>query len=130
MSANPNFAATPKVGKLLINTANTNRDGTGVISSIFAAGASGSRIDKVVITANGTTTAGMIRLYISNGVTATLILEIPVTAITPSGIVQAFVSNQTGIPFPLVIPSGYSLQASTNNAEAFIVTAFGGDFKL
>ena len=128
MSANPNFASTPKVGKLLINTANTNRDGTGVISSIFAAGASGSRIDKVVIAANGTTTAGMIRFYISNGVTATLIFEVPVPALVPSATVQTFVSNQVGIPFPLVIPSGYSLQASTNNAEAFIITAFGGDF--
>ena len=128
MSANPNFASTPKVGKALINTANTNRDGTGTITSIFAAGAAGSRIDKVIIAANTTTTAGMLRFYISNGVTNTLIFEVPVPAIVPSATVQTFVSNQTGIPFPLVIPSGYSLQASTNNAEAFIITALGGDF--
>ena len=128
MSANPNFASTPKVGKQLINTANTNRDGTGIITSIFAAGASGSRIDKVIIAANGTTTAGMLRFYISNGVTNTLLFEVPVTAVVPSATVSPFISNQTGVPFPLIIPSGYSLQASTNNAEAFIITAFGGDF--
>ena len=76
----------------------------------------------------GTTTAGMLRFYISNGVTNTLLFEVPVTAIVPSAIVSPFISNQVGVPFPLVIPSGYSLQASTNNAEAFIITAFGGDF--
>ncbi len=128
MSANPNFASTPKVGKQLVNAANANRDGTGTIVSIFAAGANGSRIDKAVIAANGTTTAGMVRLYISDGATHTLIKEIPITAITPSGTVQSFNAVLTGDPFPLSIPIGYSLRASTHNAEAFIVTAFGGDF--
>lgn len=128
MSANPAFAATPKVGKVQIGTANTNRDGTGTISSVFAAGANGSRIDKCFISALGTTTAGMIRLYVSNGVTATLLKEYPVSAIVPSGTVQAFAQSISGDPFPLVLPTGWSLQASTNNAENFILTAVGGDF--
>ena len=123
MSANPNFASTPKVGKQLINTANTNRDGTGIITSIFAAGASGSRIDKVVIAANGTTTAGMLRFYISNGVTNTLLFEVPVTAIVPSATVSPFISNQVGVPFPLVIPSGYSLQTSNYKCFSIVSTS-------
>ena len=55
------------------------------------------------------------------------LLEFPVLRITRlSNIGIAF--PLPFIPFPIIIPSGYSLQASTNNAEAFIITAFGGDF--
>ena len=130
MAASPAFVATPKVGIMAISTANTNRDGTGTIGTVLSAGASGSRIENVNIKATGTTTAGMVRLFIHDGSTAHLLIEIPVIAITPAATLPAFqatVSAQNSDVFPLIIPTGYSLRASTNNAESFNVIAQGGD---
>ena len=127
MSSTPQFTGTPKVGIGALSVANTNRDGTGTIATVFSAGASGSRIDKAVVKATQTTTAGMVRLFLHDGATAKLLTEIPVSAITVGANVPGF---ETVVDFlgGLVIPTDYSLRASTNNAETFNVTAFGGDF--
>ena len=132
MSTTANYAATPKVGVANISTANTNRDGSGTIGNVLSAGASGSRIDGIVIQATGTTTAGMVRIYVFDGTNNRLFLEAPIVAITPSGTVPAvnlaYNHNNSPEVFPIHIPTGYSLRASTNNAESFNVIAFGGDF--
>jgi hypothetical protein len=134
MAQIPQYAATPKVGIAVISTANTSRDGTGTIGTVFSAGASGSRIDRIIVNATGTTTAGMVRLFIHDGTNARLFREISVSAATPSGTVQAFsafMSSQNAQDIghlPLVLPTGYSLRASTHNAESFVATAIGGDF--
>lgn len=132
MATQAQYASVPKVGIGTISTANTNRDGTGTIGTVFTAGSSGSRIDAINIQATATTTAGMIRLFVYDGTTAHLINEVPVAAITPSGTLPAFstqlnTNTMTQI-LPIVIPTGYSLRAATNNAESFKVIAFGGDF--
>lgn len=132
MSTSANYASTPKVGAVTISTANTARDGTGTIGTVLTAGASGSRIDMIDLQAVATTTAGMIRLFVHNGTTAFLIGEFPVTALTPSGTTPAWsaqlnTNTMTQI-LPITIPTGWSLHASTNNAETFNVVAFGGDF--
>ena len=132
MADKAQYAATPKIGIGQISTANTNRDGTGTIATIFTAGANGSRIDAVDLKAVGTTTAGMIRLFIHDGVDARLLSEVPVTAITPSGTLPSWESqlntNTMTQVLPLLLPAGYSLHAATNNAETFNVIALGGDF--
>ena len=132
MAASAQYASTPKVGVGQISTANTNRDGTGTIGTVFTAGSSGSRIDMIDIQATATTTAGMVRLFLHNGTTAFLLAEVPVVAVTPSGTIPAFSaqlnSNTMTQILPIVIPTGWSLRASTHNAEAFNVIALGGDF--
>lgn len=132
MSASPNFAASPRVSSAAISTANPNRDGSGTIGDVLLAGANGSRIDAVCIKATAVTTAGMIRLFINNGSTSVLAAEVPVTAITPSATTpsyQAVVSSVSNPDlFPLVLPTGYKLQAATEKAERFNVIAIGGDF--
>lgn len=132
MATTPAYAATPRNGMAVVSTANTNRDGTGTIGTIFSAGASGSRIDKIIIKAQGTTTAGMVRLFIHDGSNARLFDEVLVQAITPSATVLSFqavlAANQITVELPLIIPSGYSLRASTHNAESFNIIAMGGDF--
>lgn len=132
MASAPAFSATPRAAIAAISTANTNRDGTGTIGTIFTAGSSGSRIETIRIQATGTTTAGMVRLYIHNGTAAFLWKEIDVTAKTPGATDKAFTavvdcgdSQHENI---LVLPSGYSLRASTHNAETFNVIVIGGDF--
>ena len=132
MSTSAQYASTPKCGVGQVSVANTNRDGTGTIVTVFSAGASGSRIDAIDLKAVGTTTAGMIRLFIHDGANARLLTEVPVTAITPSGTLPSWEAqlntNTMTQVLPLVLPTGYSLHAATNNAETFNVIALGGDF--
>jgi hypothetical protein len=125
----PIYVVAPRIGAVSIATANTNRDGTGTIGTVFTAGANGSRISRIRIKAIVTTTAGMIRLYIHDGSTYFLWMEILVTAITVSATVAAF-ENEQYLPGErsLVLPSGYSLRASTEKAETFKVIAEGGDY--
>jgi hypothetical protein len=119
MASNANYAATPKSALAQLSAANTNRDGTGTIVTVLTAGTSGSRIDDIVITATAATTAGMVRLFLHDGTNARLFREVPVTAITPSATVQAFTASLPNLA--LVLAPGWSLRASTNNAEAFNV---------
>lgn len=130
MSAGPAFAgALARCSFVQATAANTNRDGTGTIATVFTAGSSGSRIERVRINAAGTTTAGVIRLYIHDGTNARLFREILVSAITPSTTVETF-SAEVDCSYNgamLLLPSGYSLRVSTHNAETFNVFAFGGD---
>lgn len=132
MASNPSYAATPKCGLGQVSIANTARDGTGTIATVFTAGANGSRIDAIDIKAVGTTTAGMIRLFIHDGTNAQLLTEIPVTALTPSATLPSWEAqlntNSMSQVLPIILPTNYSLHASTNNAETFNVIAFGGDF--
>lgn len=127
MAATPAYAATPRIATVAISTANTNLDGTGTIGTLWTAGSSGSRVDRVVIKATSSTTAGMVRLFIYDGGNYHLYREIAISAATPSGTVQAFRSEFT-FDGGLMLQSGYSLRVSTNNAEAFNVFAIGGDF--
>lgn len=132
MATNPQFAATPKVGIAQISTANTSLTGTGTLGTIFTAGANGSRIDAIAIKGTGTSTSGMVRLFIHNGTTASLLTEIPVLAVTPSGTIPSWETqlnaNSMAQVLPIILPAGHSLRASTHNAETFNILATGGDF--
>jgi len=88
------------------------------------AGASGSRVDRIRVQALGTTTSGMIRLFVGTA----LIYELPVVAVTPSGTQPAWGAD---IVFDngLILQASAVLKASTNNAESFALTAISaGDF--
>jgi len=126
MATAPNFAATPRWSAVSIATADTSRTAPTNVGTVFAAGAIGSRIDEVTITAAGTSTANVVRLFLHTGSTYTLLQEILTTAIT-AGAAQD--SYTTTITFnSLVLPSGASLRATTHASETYHVSAFGGDF--
>lgn len=143
MSVTAQFSATPKIGMARITgtgAANTARDGSGTeatnIFNVFSAGASGSRIDKVHVTACGTlaaNTAGMLRLFISDGTNKRLYREITLAATTPSASAVG-VNNfsSAAIDLGLILPDGHSLWATSHFADAagnqFDVIASGGDF--
>lgn len=136
MSTSANYAATPKNSGAQISTANTARDGTGTLGTVYTAGAGGSRIDSIVIQATGTTTAGMIRFFssIDAGTTKRLIGEFPVIAITAAATTPVFAvtltsQNASFMQNGLVLQATSILYAATNNAEAFNVVAVNaGDF--
>lgn len=112
-------------GHAVISTANPNRDGTGAMGTVLTAGASGSLIEVIRVKATGTTTAGIVRLFKHDGTNARLWREILVTAITPSATVAAFDAElvPTG---GLTVPTGWSLRASTEKAEEFVVSVDAG----
>ena len=118
MSTTAQYASTPIANGARIATANTNRDGTGTLGTVFAPGANGGRVDEVTIVATATTTAGMVRLYRHDGTNVRLWKEVPVSAVTPSGTVQAFTAT---IIATLILGPNESLRASTHNAESFDV---------
>ena len=135
MATTAQFTVQPNLEYSQLTTANTNRDGTGTIVTVAsgptasAAAGVGERISRVIVQATGTTTAGVIRFYLSldNGTTNRLICERLVAAITPSTSVAAFrmeVNELAG----LVLPGGNTalLRASTNNTETFNVIVESG----
>jgi hypothetical protein len=121
MAAAPAYAANPRsIDIAQISAANTNRDGTGTIVTVCAGVAAGTRVSSVTVKATVTTTAGMVRIYLSTdtGTTWRLYREIPVSAITASASVATFYGR---LDFEDLVLTGVSdlLGASTHNAEAF-----------
>jgi hypothetical protein len=131
----PIFTDADYVGYCQVSTANTNRDGTGSLQTLATGGLVGARINMVKVVATVTTTAGMVRLFLSldNGTTKRLVGEIPISAITPSATVAAFTADYffnagvTGEPIKLPDANAI-LYASTHNAEAINVFASGGKY--
>ncbi len=137
MASTAQYVATPKNGSAQVATANTNRDGTGTLATVFTAGTTGSRIDSILIQATATTTSGMIRFFesIDSGTTKRLVGEVAVTAATPSATVAAFsayIGNGDSSGFMkrgLVLQANAILYASTHNAETFnIIPVIAGNF--
>jgi hypothetical protein len=127
MATTAQYASTVQNASAQVTTANTNRNGTGTIVSVMTGATNGTRIDDIYIVATGTTTAGVVRLYISDGTNIRLWQEIIVPAVTPSTTVPVF--SYTLLNQALILENGWSLQASTNNAETFnILVTRAGDF--
>jgi hypothetical protein len=141
MSVQPAYAAVPLgFGPVNFSTANTNRDGTGTITQIAVGREPGTRIERVIVKAAGSTTAGMIRIFHkasglarnADGTFASygaptwrLVAEVLVSAITASGTVAAF--ETTWAPTNgLTLADGEQLGIATNNAETFNALALGG----
>jgi hypothetical protein len=129
MSANaaPRFVDPGRTWFGQVSAANTNLDGSGTVVTIVTAGSNGSLIELIRVKAIVTTTAGMVRIFLNDGTSTRLYKEISVTAATPSGTVQAFEAEYEPTD-PLILPSGWSLRASTHNAETFNIIVTGGDY--
>lgn len=128
MASNAQYVGTPKNGVSQVSTANTNRDGTGTLATVYTAGANGSRIDLLKIISVSTTTAGMVRLFIDDSTNTRLIAEIPVIAVTPSSTTPCWYVDYE-FTNGLILQANWILKASTNNAETFnIIPLIAGDF--
>ena len=111
-----------------ISTANTNRDGTGTITSVATGVAAGTKVFEVVVQATATTTAGMVRLFLStdSGSTWKLFDEVAIAAATPSATVKGQRVSTTYANL-ILANSSTVIGASTHNAEAFNVVVLAGD---
>lgn len=120
-----------------IKTANTAKDGTGTVNTIFTADATnGGRVEKVAARAAGTNTATVLRVFINNGssnavkANNTLIAEVTCPGTALSEVAQLADVVISGSPFPLVLPPGYKLICTigTTVAAGLCVTAYGGKY--
>jgi hypothetical protein len=123
-----------------ISTANTNRDGTGTVGTLYTATAAASEgqgaiVQSITVVSTGTTTAGVVRLFRYNGSAYFLIRELLVSAITPSASVESFkLTTAQGadvngrLVLNLLLEPGDSIRCSTHNAETFHVTADIGEY--
>jgi hypothetical protein len=133
MSTSAQYASTPKFGSANLTTADTSLTAPTTVGTIVTAGASGTRIDYIDIQGVATTVAGLINLFVYDGTTYFLWNQVPVIAITSSTTVPAFSallsSNNNSNIMPLTLPTGYSLRATTSEAQTGVrVSAYGGDF--
>lgn len=126
MATEPVFATTPVLTSAAISTANTNLDGSGTLGTVATGATNGTVINRVSIQATGTTSAGMVRLFIDDTLTKKLYREVPVTAVTPSGTLQAFAAVLDDLG--LVLPNGVMLKAAPHQAEGFNVFAEGASY--
>ena len=124
MATTPNFTSTSRLATASVSAANTNRDGTGTIVTVLTGVAAGTKVFEVDVQMTVTSTAGMVRLFLSSdsGATWKLFDEVAIAAATASASVKA--TQYTN----LILPSAsWVLGAATHNAEASVVTALGGD---
>jgi len=126
MAASANYAATPNIASAVVSAANTARDGTGTIVSVFTAAATGSRVDRIIVKATGTITAGCVTIFLSDGTNMRIIDEITFGAVTASATVAS--ARQEVNSVPIVLRPGWSVRAATTVAQSFVVTVIGGDF--
>lgn len=130
MASDPTFTATAKIGAASVSTANTARDGTGTVATVVTAGASGTRIEEIVVKATGDPADSVVTLFLHDGTTYFLFDEIDL------GDPAAASTTVTGYRFSrtyanLVLPSDWSLRAAVTVAltsGVLNVFALGGDF--
>ena len=136
MSANtaPIFPLTPvaTVGQT-VTAANTAKDGTGTVTTLYTAGANGGFVKKIVCQPMGTNVATVARVFLNNGSTNatagnnTLIKD-AILAATTNSEVAAVGNTEIGLGF--AVPAGYKINVTLGTAVsagvAFLCVA--GDY--
>lgn len=127
------FPLTPVVSWANLTTANTAKDGTGTVATVYTAGTNGSRVDRIKVRALGTNVQTVLRVFVNNGgsnTTATnnsLYMERTIPATTLSETTELL---DTVIPLDMALPAGYKINCTigTTVAAGVQVTCEGGDF--
>lgn len=129
MATDPVFAATPKIGAAAVSTANTNRDGTGTIATILTAGASGTKVYRVVAQCTGDPADSTLTLFLHDGSNYFLFDEIDLgNPAAASTTVPGFRASRAYDD--LILPNGWSLRAAITvalTAGVMNVFAMAGD---
>jgi hypothetical protein len=135
MATTAQFTAQPILEYAQVTTADTSRTApTNVVEitagpSTTAGNGVGKRINRVTIQSTATTTAGVIRFFLSldSGTTDRLICEKIVPAVTPSTSVAAWRTEVAEL-VGLILPGGTAnkIYATTNNTETFNIIVESG----
>jgi hypothetical protein len=124
------FVTTPRAPAVRIATANTARDGTGTVGTLFTAGPNGAFFKGFRYQAEGNTTAGVVRLFIQAAGAGNneLKREMLVSNLTPGTGTEA-ASGEWYPPAGIMLGAGDVVKVSTHNAEAFSCwLEAGGDY--
>lgn len=132
-NTSPIFPLTPVVSWGTVTTANTAKDGTGTVVTVYTAGANGGRVDYLKIRALGTNVATVLRVFVNNGSTNataannSLLVDMTIAATTNSEVAQLLDNVLT---LDLSLPAGYKLNVTigTTVSAGLAVTAVGGDY--
>lgn len=130
MASQCNVQYLSNIGSVNISVANPYLDGTGTLGTVIIAGNIGGNstvINSILIKAIGSTSEGMIRLFIYSASSSTTLLwrEIRVPGSTQTGVVPAFSYSFNA---NLTLALGHRLLASTQNAEKFNIIAQAVDW--
>src|SRR5437868_4678382 len=140
MNTTPIFSRIGDIQWVVISAANTAKDGTGTVATLFAADATnGGRVDRIRARALGTNIATVLRIFINNGSTNTVAanntlwaeVTLPITTLSEvSALAVVDLPNVSDSGFPLVLPPGYKLLATLGTAVAagYALTATGGKY--
>lgn len=135
MATSPVFVATPRQGVGTVNTPDTSFTAPSSIATVFTAGSSGSRVERLRAVFEATTSgAGLLNVFVYNGTTYHLIRSIAYAAVTASTTVApAGADGSLTVYFEggLILPTGYSLRVSFTvgtGSPVLACTADGGDF--
>jgi hypothetical protein len=141
MAANkePIFPATPNISWGTISAANTAKDGSGTVVTVFTAGLNGSRVDALKVRHLGTNVATVLRIFVNNGSSNStptnniLFHEVTIPAATLSE-VSALTDTVVlfdGEDLPqLVLEPNQKLNVTIGTAVAagLAITVIGGDY--
>jgi len=136
-NTSPIFTLTPKASLANIAAANTARDGSGTLVTLFTAGTNGSRVDFITFTSSQATPAAsaarVMRVYLTNesGLLPELISEIVLPAVTASATAIGATATIT-FTNGLIINAGQIIRVSQSvygsAADATDVLLRGGNF--
>ena len=121
----------------ILSTANTAKDGTGSVATVFtgqtAGNAAGNFVQRLIARPLGTNVATVLRVFINNGSTNataannSLIAEmtLPVTALSEASAQPDYV-----LPLNFALPAGYKINCALGTAVAagFAVSVIGGEY--
>ena len=133
MATAPAFASTPRAASALLGAVETNLQVPTTTSTVFTAGASGSKVEEIVVQASAatliaTTVAGLVYIFLHDGTTYHLFDTMTVTANTGSATAPGIrLSNRYA---NLFLPTGWSIrmsQSHTTNANILKATVLGAD---
>ena len=126
--ASSSIRYTANTGAVNISTANSNLNGTGSMGTVLTGALDGTLIKSVTIKAAGSTSEGMVRLFINPGGGPNIFLfkEIPIPASVQTAEQPAVVVT---IRCNFTLNSGDLLKASTQVADSFNVIADALDFE-
>ena len=118
----------------VFTAANTAKDGTGTVNTVFTANAlNGSYLQKLIVRPLGTNVASVLRVFLNNGATnATaannvLIAELGLVATTNTE-VAAIAGYELPINLPLSPGDKINVTLGTAVAGGYAVSAHGGDY--
>ena len=117
-----------------LKTANTAKDGTGTVLTIFTADATnGGYVSKIRFRAAGTNVATVARVFINNGSTnATIANNIlfDETTLTATTISEVAATALYELPLGIAIPAGYKLNITfgTTVSAGYFVSTVGGKY--